>query len=58
MISRRVRGFTESVIREMIRVCQQHEAHPERGRTKIRFCFPETDDMRVEAGRRRAKLVR
>ena len=33
-------------------------AHPELGRTKIRFCFPKTDDMLVEAGRRLQKLAR
>ncbi len=33
-------------------------AHPELGRTKIRFCFPKTDDMLVEAGRRLQKLTR
>ena len=31
-------------------------AHPELGRTKIRFCFPKTDDMLQEAGRRLQKL--
>jgi aminotransferase len=33
-------------------------AHPELGRTKIRFCFPKTDDMLIEAGRRLQKLAR
>jgi aspartate/methionine/tyrosine aminotransferase len=33
-------------------------AHPELGRTKIRFCFPKTDDMLIEAGRRLQKLRR
>ena len=33
-------------------------AHPDLGRTKIRFCFPKTDDMLVEAGRRLQKLAR
>jgi len=33
-------------------------AHQELGRTKIRFCFPKTDDMLIEAGRRLQKLVR
>ena len=33
-------------------------AHAELGRTKIRFCFPKTDDMLVEAGRRLQKLAR
>ena len=33
-------------------------AHPELGKTKIRFCFPKTDDMRQEAGRRLQKLAR
>jgi aminotransferase len=28
------------------------------GRTKIRFCFPKTDDMLIEAGRRLQKLAR
>jgi len=28
------------------------------GRTKIRFCFPKTDDMLIEAGRRLQKLRR
>ena len=32
-------------------------AHPELGRTKIRFCFPKTDDMLQEAGRRLQKLA-
>ena len=31
-------------------------AHAELGRTKIRFCFPKTDDMLIEAGRRLQKL--
>ena len=31
-------------------------AHPELGRTKIRFCFPKTDDMLIEAGERLQKL--
>ncbi|MEK6665672.1 MAG: aminotransferase class I/II-fold pyridoxal phosphate-dependent enzyme [candidate division NC10 bacterium] len=31
-------------------------AHPELGKTKIRFCFPKTDDMLHEAGRRLQKL--
>jgi len=31
-------------------------AHPELGRTKIRFCFPKTDDVLVEAGERLQKL--
>jgi len=31
-------------------------AHPELGRTKIRFCFPKTDDMLTEAGERLQKL--
>jgi aminotransferase len=33
-------------------------AHPELGRTKIRFCFPKSDDMLIEAGRRLQKLCR
>ncbi|MET0850148.1 MAG: aminotransferase class I/II-fold pyridoxal phosphate-dependent enzyme [Candidatus Rokuibacteriota bacterium] len=33
-------------------------AHPELGRTKIRFCFPKTDDMLIEAGERLQKLAR
>jgi aspartate/methionine/tyrosine aminotransferase len=33
-------------------------AHRELGRTKIRFCFPKTDDMLIEAGRRLQKLAR
>ncbi len=33
-------------------------AHPELGRTKIRFCFPKTDDVLLEAGRRLQKLAR
>jgi aminotransferase len=33
-------------------------AHGELGRTKIRFCFPKTDDMLIEAGRRLLKLAR
>jgi aminotransferase len=33
-------------------------AHGELGKTKIRFCFPKTDDMLIEAGRRLQKLVR
>ena len=32
--------------------------HSELGRTKIRFCFPKTDDMLIEAGRRLQKLRR
>jgi hypothetical protein len=28
----------------------------ELARTKIRFCFPETDDVLIEAGRRLQKL--
>ncbi len=32
-------------------------AHPELGKTKIRFCFPKTDDMLQEAGRRLQKLA-
>ena len=31
-------------------------AHAELGRTKIRFCFPKTDDILIEAGRRLQKL--
>ncbi|HEU5320400.1 MAG TPA: aminotransferase class I/II-fold pyridoxal phosphate-dependent enzyme [Methylomirabilota bacterium] len=31
-------------------------AHPELGRTKIRFCFPKTDDVLKEAGERLQKL--
>ncbi|MBI1846978.1 MAG: aminotransferase class I/II-fold pyridoxal phosphate-dependent enzyme [Candidatus Rokubacteria bacterium] len=31
-------------------------AHPELGATKIRFCFPKTDDMLREAGERLQKL--
>ncbi|MBI4636549.1 MAG: aminotransferase class I/II-fold pyridoxal phosphate-dependent enzyme, partial [Candidatus Rokubacteria bacterium] len=31
-------------------------AHPDLGRTKIRFCFPKTDDMLREAGERLQKL--
>src|SRR5499427_6974148 len=31
-------------------------AHTELGRTKIRFCFPKTDDMLTEAGERLQKL--
>ncbi len=31
-------------------------AHPELGRTKIRFCFPKTDDMLEDAGERLQKL--
>jgi aminotransferase len=33
-------------------------AHSELGRTKIRLCFPKTDDMLIEAGRRLLKLAR
>jgi len=33
-------------------------AHAELGKTKIRFCFPKTDDMLIEAGRRLQKLAR
>lgn len=32
-------------------------AHPELGRTKIRFCFPKTDDMLRDAGERLGKLA-
>jgi aminotransferase len=31
-------------------------AHPELGRTKVRFCFPKTDDVLVDAGERLQKL--
>ena len=31
-------------------------AHPELGRTKIRFCFPKTDDVLTDAGERLQKL--
>jgi aminotransferase len=31
-------------------------AHPELGRTKIRFCFPKTDEVLKEAGQRLQKL--
>jgi aspartate/methionine/tyrosine aminotransferase len=31
-------------------------AHPELGRTKIRFCFPKTDDVLTEAGERLQQL--
>ena len=115
MISKRVQGFTESVIREMTRVNQQYNGinlaqgmpnfRPPRAidgdalrlqeaavtaldlagqllrrspgprgaillldahqracsgalGTKIRFCFPKTDDMLIEAGRRLQKLAR
>ncbi len=33
-------------------------AHAELGRTKIRFCFPKTHDLLIEAGRRLQKLAR
>jgi len=33
-------------------------AHPELGRTKIRFCFPKTDDVLLDAGRRLQQLAR
>jgi aminotransferase len=33
-------------------------AHTELGRTKIRFCFPKTDDMLREAGERLQKLTK
>jgi aspartate/methionine/tyrosine aminotransferase len=33
-------------------------AHEELGRTKIRFCFPKTDDVLLDAGRRLQKLAR
>jgi len=33
-------------------------AHRELGRTKIRFCFPKTDDVLEEAGRRLLRLAR
>jgi aminotransferase len=33
-------------------------AHAELGRTKIRFCFPKTDNILIEAGRRLQKLTR
>src|SRR5262245_31173099 len=33
-------------------------AHGELGKTKIRFCFPKTDDLLIEAGRRLQKLAR
>jgi aspartate/methionine/tyrosine aminotransferase len=31
-------------------------AHPELGRTKIRFCFPKTEDVLLDAGQRLQKL--
>jgi aminotransferase len=31
-------------------------AHPELGRTKIRFCFPKTDDLLLDAGQRLQRL--
>jgi aspartate/methionine/tyrosine aminotransferase len=31
-------------------------AHPELGGTKIRFCFPKSDEVLREAGERLAKL--
>jgi aminotransferase len=31
-------------------------AHPELGRTKIRFCFPKTDDVLIDAGQRLQRL--
>ena len=61
MISARARGFTESVIRKMTRVTHRHgdiAAHPEPGPTKIRFCFPKTDDLLIETGRRLTKPAR
>ncbi len=33
-------------------------AHPELGTTQIRFCFPKTDDLLREAGRRLRRLAR
>ena len=33
-------------------------AHAELGRTRIRFCFPKTDDRLIEAGRRLQRLAR
>jgi aminotransferase len=33
-------------------------AHGELGRTKIRFCFPKTDDVLIDAGQRLQKLQR
>jgi aminotransferase len=32
-------------------------AHPELGKTKIRFCFPKTDDLLREAGKRLRRLA-
>lgn len=32
------------------------DAHPELARTKIRFCFPKTDDVLIDAGERLQKL--
>jgi aminotransferase len=32
-------------------------AHPELGKTKIRFCFPKTDDLLREAGKRLQRLT-
>ncbi|MBI2467062.1 MAG: aminotransferase class I/II-fold pyridoxal phosphate-dependent enzyme, partial [Candidatus Rokubacteria bacterium] len=32
-------------------------AHQELGRTKIRFCFPKTDDVLLDAGRRLQRLA-
>jgi aminotransferase len=34
----------------------ENYAHPELGRTKIRFCFPKTDDVLADAGERLQKL--
>jgi len=31
-------------------------AHPEPGRTRIRFCLPKTDDVLIDAGERLQKL--
>jgi aspartate/methionine/tyrosine aminotransferase len=31
-------------------------AHPELGRTTIRFCFPKTDDVLIDAGERLQKF--
>jgi aminotransferase len=33
-------------------------AHADLGRTKIRFCFPKTDDVLLEAGERLLKLTK
>ncbi len=72
MISKRVQGFTESVIREMTRINNHYgginlaQGMPNfpppkelvEAAHRAIVCFPKTDDMLIEAGRRLRKLAR